>query len=199
MEVSEAIRARRSIRRFKDKPVPREMVERILEAAGRAPSGKNLQPWRFVVLEGKRKEGLVAVMTEAIKRARAAGWPLGSTEGSARIMGQAPVTILVFDPLWDPRRQDGKPGEESPDGDRPANVVDIQSVGAAIQNMLLEAQGLGLGTLWICDVFIAFDEIRDYVGRADQFLIAAVAVGYADESPAPRARKPVDEVTEWLG
>ncbi len=198
MEVSEVISARRSIRKFREKPVPREMVEKILEAAVRAPSGKNLQPWRFAVLEGKRKEGLVAVMTEAIKRARAAGWPLGSTEGSARIMREAPVAILVFDPLWDPRKEDVGPGEESPAGNRPWNVVDIQSIGAAIQNMLLAAQDLGLGTLWICDVFVAYNEIRDYVGKMDQALIAAVAVGYPDEDPAARTRRPVDAVTEWL-
>lgn len=56
MDISQAISQRRSIRRFEDKPVPRELIEKILYAATLAPSGKNAQPWRFIVLEGKKKD-----------------------------------------------------------------------------------------------------------------------------------------------
>ena len=77
------------------------------------------------------------------------------------------------------------------------NVVDVQSIGAAIQNLLLAAQDLGLGTLWICDVFYAYDELCAWLGETHQ-MIAAVALGYPDEQPNPRPRKSVDEVTTWL-
>lgn len=75
--------------------------------------------------------------------------------------------------------------------------VDTQSVGAAIQNMLLQAEELGLGTLWICDVFFAEQEINTFVGRHDE-LVATVAVGYRGEDPAARPRKIWQQVTTWL-
>ncbi|MCK4374337.1 MAG: nitroreductase family protein, partial [Candidatus Brocadiae bacterium] len=72
------------------------------------------------------------------------------------------------------------------------------SIGGAIQTMLLAAQEVGLGTLWICDVFYAYEELRAWLGRGDQ-MVAAVSLGYADEAPGPRPRRPWQEVTEWLG
>jgi nitroreductase len=77
------------------------------------------------------------------------------------------------------------------------DVVNIQSIGAAIQNMLLAAQDLGVGSLWICDVFYAYEELCAWLGEQGQ-MIAAVSLGYADESPEARSRKPVGEVTRWL-
>ncbi len=58
MNTFEAIAARRSIRGFQDKPVPRALIEQVLQAAVQAPSGKNRQPWRFVVVEGRVHAGL---------------------------------------------------------------------------------------------------------------------------------------------
>lgn len=74
--------------------------------------------------------------------------------------------------------------------------VDTQSVGAAIQNMLLKATELGLGSLWICDVFFAQEAISAWLGRKDE-LIAAVALGWPDEEPSHRPRKSVKEVSFW--
>lgn len=76
-------------------------------------------------------------------------------------------------------------------------VVDIQSIGAAIQNMLLAAQALGLGSLWICDVFYAYEELINWLDETSQ-MIAAVSFGYPDEQPAARPRKPINEVTRWI-
>ena len=63
--------------------------------------------------------------------------------------------------------------------------------------MNLAAHELGLGALWICDVFRAYDELCGWLGETHQ-MIAAVSFGYADEAPAARPRKSVDEVTTWL-
>jgi len=64
------------------------------------------------------------------------------------------------------------------------DVVNIQSIGAAIQNMLLAAQELGIGSLWICDVFFAHEELLNWLGEKSQ-MIAAVSLGNTDESPMP--------------
>ena len=77
------------------------------------------------------------------------------------------------------------------------DVVNIQSIGAAIQNMVLAAQDLGIGSLWICDVFEAYEELRQWLGEEGQ-MIAAVSFGYADERPAARPRKPIKQVARWV-
>ncbi len=189
MDISQAISQRRSIRRFEDKPVPRELIEKILHAATLAPSGKNAQPWRFIVLEGKKKDEVVDILERSVASLKEAGIPTGSAENSARIMLRAPVAILVLNP-----RRTAKDFEDR--WDQLGCLVDTQSVGAAIQNMLLQATALGLGTLWICDVFFAEREILRHFDTSDE-LIAAVSVGYPAEAPSPRPRKSWQEVTTW--
>lgn len=76
-------------------------------------------------------------------------------------------------------------------------VMHIQSIGGAIQTMLLAAQELGLGTLWIGHIFYAGKKITDYVKKNEE-LVAAISVGYADEVPQATSRKSWAEVTEWL-
>lgn len=190
MEVMQAIANRRSIRRFEDRPVSRELIEKVLDAGIKAPSGKNKQPWRFYVLQGTKKDELVGIMERGLVQAKAEGRNTGSAENSARIMRQAPVLIMVFESDWTLAEQGGRMG-------RALNLVDIQSIGAAIQNMLLAAIDLGLGSLWICDVLHAEDEMAAFLGLKGG-VVAAVSLGYPAESPAARSRKPMDEVVTWV-
>ena len=62
--------------------------------------------------------------------------------------------------------------------------------------MTLTATELGLGSLWICDTYSAYEELTEWLGT-EGALYAALAVGYADESPAPRPRKDIYSITEW--
>ncbi len=191
MNTLDAIAARRSIRKFKSDPLPDETLQAILTAAIQAPSGKNKQPWRFVVVRGDKVAEMVCIMREGIAKAKAKGDNPGSSMWSANVMEQAPATVFIFNPHgmapWLAHSIDQNFND----------VVDIQSIGAAIQNMLLAAQDLGVGSLWICDVFYAYEELSAWLGEPGQ-MIAAVSLGYADESPAARSRKPVEEVTRWL-
>jgi nitroreductase len=84
MDTLQAIHERRSIRRFTSQPVPRDLVKRVLEATVQAPSAKNVQPWRFVVLEGEEKERLVRLMIEKGDALAAAGEGTGSLLGTCR-------------------------------------------------------------------------------------------------------------------
>jgi nitroreductase len=187
----EVIAARRSIRKFKDDPIPDETLQAVLTAATQAPSGRNRQPWRFVVVKGDKRAEMVRAMREGIAKAKARGEDPGSSEWTANIMEQAPVTIFVFNPHgmhpWLTRSIE----------QMFLDVVNVQSIGAAIQNMVLAAKDVGLGSLWICDVFDAYGELCGWLGEECQ-MIAAVSLGYADESPGPRPRKPVSEVTRWV-
>jgi len=191
MNTLDAIAARRSIRKFKSDPLPDEALQAILTAAIQAPSGKNRQPWRFVVVRGDKRADMVRIMREGIAKAKGQGENVGSSEGSADVMEQAPVTVFILNPHglhpWLTRSIDQSFKD----------VVNTQSIGAAIQNMLLAAQDIGLGSLWICDVFVAYDELLNWLGEKSQ-MIAAVSLGYADESPEARPRMPVSEVTRWI-
>lgn len=191
MNTQEAIKARRSIRKFKDEPVPEDEIRALLQAATLAPSGKNRQPWRFVVVQGAQREEMVELLRAGIASLAEQGVDTGSSKWSAETLAQAPVTLFVFDDVV--LKEDSI--RSFPD--LLGHIVDIQSIGAAIQNLALAAVDRGLGTLWICDVFYAYQELCEWLGE-QRVLIAAVAIGYPDESPGPRPRKSVDAVTRWL-
>ena len=190
MNIMEAIEQRRSIRKFRDAPIPDEVVENIIGAATLAPSGKNRQPWRFIVVRQDKRAEMVRTMREGIARFRERGTDPGSSEWTATVMEQAPVTVFVFN--------DGAEYAQMPRdiGGFFMNSVDVQSIGAAIQNMLLAALDMGVGSLWICDVLYAYEELCNWLGQTHQ-MIAAVSFGYTDEQPKARPRKSVGEVTEW--
>jgi F420 biosynthesis protein FbiB-like protein len=191
METREAIAARRSIRRFEDRPVPEEVVNSVLTAAIQAPSGKNRQPWRFVVVAGEEKRAaMIRCMRSGIEQAREHHIETGSALWTTRIMRKAPVTIFVFNPMG------MHPWAAHSTYEMYLSTVDVQSIGAAIQNMLLAAQDAGLGSLWICDVFSAYEQLTEWLGEPGQ-LIAAVALGYPAEHPEARPRHPLSDVVRW--
>mgnify|MGYP001295765063 CR=1 FL=1 len=191
MEVSQAIQQRRSIRKFKEEIVPEELLHKILEAATLAPSGKNKQPWKFYVVQGEKRSEMIQSMQMGMNRLSKMGINTGSAKYTIRVMESAPVTIFIFNPT------SKHPLLERDTGEIYGDIVDIQSIGAAIQNMLLMAVDLGLGTLWICDVFFGYEELCEWLGEKGQ-MVAAVSVGYPDETPSARPRKPVEFVSEFL-
>lgn len=191
MQTLKAIADRRSIRKFKNQPISEETLQAILLAASQAPSGKNRQPWRLVVVPEARRAEMVNILREVGARLKAKGDDTGSCEWTTKVMEQAPVTVFVFNP-------DGlHPWLAHSIDQNFSALVDTQSIGAAIQNMLLAAQDLGLGSLWICDVLYAYEELARWLGEGGQ-MVAAVSLGYPDEAPAARPRKPLTEVVRVL-
>lgn len=159
MNTLNAIASRRSMRQFKSDPIPEEVLASILNAACQAPSGKNRQPWRFVIVKEDQRSEMIRILREGIARMKAAGDDLGSSEWSTTVMGQAPISVFVFNP-------DGLfPWLAHSISQNFIELVDTQSIGAAIQNMLLAATDLGLGSLWICDVFCAYEELCKWLGE----------------------------------
>ncbi|MCD5408798.1 nitroreductase family protein [Candidatus Bipolaricaulota bacterium] len=171
MNVWEAIKGRRSVRRFDpQQDVSPELVNRLLEAARWAPSAGNAQPWRFVVVRSPELKE---------KLAQAA---LGQ-----RFLAQAPVVIVVCADLARTRDAYGHRGE---------TLYCLQDTAAAIQNIHLAATELGLGTCWVG----AFDEseVARLLALPPGFRpVALVPVGYPAEAPAPRPRRPLSEVVEY--
>lgn len=187
----QAIQSRRSIRRFTAEPVARSLIEQVLDAAVLAPSAKNSQPWRFTVVMPPQREEMLSVLRRGIENRKAEGEDLGTFVGTIKAMEQAPVTIFVHNP-------DGiHPWKARAEHESWWDLATVQSVGAAIENMLLAATDLGLGSLWIADVWEAYPEINEWLGVDDQ-LVAAVSLGYADRLPKLPKRKPMSEVVRWM-
>ena len=187
MNTLEAIAQRRSIRKFKADPLPEDLLRAIINAGMQAPSGKNRQPWRFVIVNEDQRPEMVRILRDGIAKVKAQGDDPGSSEYSTNIMERAPVTVFVFNP-------DGlAPWLAHSIDQNFTELVDTQSIGAAIQNMLLAAHDLGIGSLWICDVFYAYEALCDWLGQKGE-MIAAISFGYPDESPAARSRKSYAEL-----
>ena len=190
------IAERRSIRSFKPDPVPQELIAELLHAGMLAPSSKNRQPWHFIVTAGDAKEDLLNAMAEGLKREKAVPFLpqsaryLAGAEHSLAIMREAPAVIWVTDPTGRDLTAPLTPEE------RVYEICNAQSVGAALENMSLAATHLGLGSLWICDIYFAHRELTERLNSPGT-ICAALALGYPDEAPFPRPRKEMDEVVEW--
>lgn len=193
---NEAIYSRRSIRQYEEKPIPGNILEQIIDAGRVAPSAKNRQPWKYLVYNGKAKEKLLAIMREGIENEELEPKLPLSISGisdaynTLRIMEAAPTVMMVFN-------TNGKsPFIQINVDDRFTEMNDLLSIGASIENMLLKAEELNIGTLWIGNTCFAYQKLIDYIG-SDAELVGAVALGYKAEFPLMRPRKRLEDIVEY--
>jgi len=168
MELSEAIKGRRSIRAYKKLDLSQETIDKLLEAARWAPSAGNGQPWAFVVASSPQT-----------KR------NLSSAAYGQKDVEEAAVVIVVC--------ADEKRAEQNY-GARGKSLYCLQDTAAAVQNILLTAYSLGMGSCWVG----AFkeEEARKVINAPkDMRPVALIPIGYPDEAPPPRNRRPVKEIT----
>ena len=191
------INGRRSIRKYKPQIVDKKLIDEILNAAILAPSAKNRQPWKFIVYSETTKDEVLAEMEKGLLKTKEELKNIPNSEyifsdafNTLRIMREAPTIIMVLN------TNGSSPFADIDTFARMTEICDSLSIGAAIENMLLKATELGLGTLWIANTSYAYNELVSYIGTSAQ-LIGAVALGYADEAPSPRPRKGLDEVVEY--
>ena len=190
----QAIETRRSIRKFKPDAVDESLIRQALEAARLAPSSKNDQPWHFLVLGPESKERALNAMDQGIRTRMDNGGNRQMPAGAAhtlRIMRSAPTVILLVNPLA------GHPRGEVSGLDHAMEMLNSVSHGAAVENFILEAESLGLGTLWIGFTIMAYEEITAAMGIEGQ-LTGALAVGFPDEQPDPRPRKSLKDIAVFL-
>lgn len=192
-----SIETRRSIRKFKPDEVSRDLIGQIVEAARLAPSAKNRQPWKFIAYTGTQKDSLLDVMEISLKKEQTTHALLPDSHNglpdafnTLKIMKSAPVTIIVIN------INASSPFEPIDADRRITEICDTLSIGAAIENMLLTAAELGIGSLWIANTCYAYDDLVKFVGENGQ-LAGAVALGYPDESPSQRPRKPLGEILKF--
>jgi len=166
MELEEAIRKRRSVRRYLDKDVEDEKIQRILDAARWAPSAGNLQSVEYIVVKDKETKNKLSETSYGQAQSR-----------------DAPVNIVVCVNFR----------KISHYGERGVELYSIQESGACIQNLMLTAHSLGLGTCWIG----AFDEVKakEILRVPDHVrVVGIITLGYPDESPRSSRRNLKDIV-----
>ncbi len=192
-----AIYDRRSIRKFIDKPISQKDITDIIQSGIKAPSSKNRQPWKYVVIQGNAKEEMIKVFRQGIEREEndSALLPqskqyIAAAKCTVDIMTEAPTIVFVINSLGKSILEELTPEE------RVFEICNIQSIGASIQNMLLAAAEKGIGSLWICDIYFAYPELCEWL-NSDGQLVAAVAFGYPDEFPEERPRKRIEDIVEW--
>ena len=201
----QAIKDRRSIRKFKPDAISEMDLHTILEAGIAAPSSKNRQPWHFTVVRGDAKEELAQVMERGLNLEIKAHEPflpdsmkfINGAFTSVNVMREAPVVVLVSND----RGRCTDFAENLSADERVAELCNVQSVAAAVENMLLAAQEMGIGSLWICDVFFAYPELSEWMEKKNLshgMLVAALAFGYADEAPKARTRKSLHDVVTFI-
>ena len=161
MDVFEAIEKRASVRSYSDREVPRELLERLVDAGRRAPTGRNEQPWEFIVITDRRTREKIASITNF-----------------GKFIAQAPACIAVYCRDTKYYLEDGS---------------------AAVENILLAATGLGLGSCWVAG------DKKPYVGDISEILrvpegyklVALISVGYPAEPVTPKPKRPLNDVLHW--
>lgn len=225
MKLNEVMRQRKSTRSFNSNPVSKGDLEEILSAAISAPSKGNCQIWEFVGVTGNKKKAMDSMLLDLLKTDLIPAMSLGNSEDTtlnealnkadrrshhnkqemSKILSSlglsfeqfmlegtftffnAPVAILVFvDEVFS------------------KDLPHILSVGAAVQNALLAATEMGLGSCWIGGVWRYTRHIRKLLGIPDgKILLSAMAIGYPDlGSPISAYKSTRDEVGEfirWIG
>lgn len=103
-------------------------------------------------------------------------------------MKKAPVTVLVVNPTGRSVYEDWSAAEKIHE------MSDVQAIGAAAENMALEAAARGIGSLWVGNVFFAYDELTEWIGKGE--MILAMSFGYAEKEGYPLPRKKETDVIE---
>jgi nitroreductase len=222
MDVTEAVKRRKSIRGYKPDPVPKEILEQILELASYAPSAMNTQPWEFIVITGDVLENVRQGNVELLNSGAPSNpehvvtsWPRES------IYRQRQVNLAkqLFQLMEIPREDKEKRAKWLERGfryfDAPAAIIlstdrclsesgPLLDIGALIQTICLTSLHFGLGTC-IEDQGTMYPEVlRKYAHIPEsKRIIVAIAIGYPDwDFPANKVesdREPIKNVTTWLG
>jgi nitroreductase len=195
-ETVRTIFRRHSIRQFKDTAVDVSFVKTILDSANQAPSAHNQQSWRFIVLRSSKKEGLAKLVS---KRAGEFPKPASSIlRMAAKSIASAPVVIGVINTgaliihgneLFKIEQNLAKDF---------FRTMEIQSSSAAVQNLLLAATSLGLGSVWLGILFLIKDEVLTFLGETKGEFMAVIPIGYPLEPSRGPRKKPLEYVVKYI-
>jgi nitroreductase len=183
MDVFEAIHQRHSQKKVKPDSVPRQLIEKMLDAAVQAPNHYKVRPWRFVVLTGEARHRLGDVMSASL-RDRHPEYPQEAFDKARATPLQAPVVIAV--------------GVDTPSEAKVSQIENICAAAAATENLLLAAQALELGAKWRTGEWAEDVKVKEFLGFApDQYIIGFIYVGYPEFIAEYPPRPSFEDRTVW--
>jgi F420 biosynthesis protein FbiB-like protein len=200
MSTKDLLKQRQSIRKYTNQPISDKLILEILETASWAPSAHNAQPWRFIVISDiEIKQRLAKTMAEAWIKDQTKGKEVinqDDVDFSVKRFSTAPVLIVACLSLVDIKQYLE---------DETLRLVErdlaVQSLGAAIENLLLSASGNNLGACWFSAPMFCKDATRQVLGVPENVEPQAIIViGYPDEKPVTKQRKTIGEIcfrTHW--
>jgi len=211
-ELGKLIKTRRSVRKFQDKPVPEDLLLKVMELATWAPNGGNYQPWRFLIVTNK---DLINQMGDAVraKTELMSSWPEAKQFGetverwrkTSDFFRGAPTCIVVlmgrYISIADQvlrARGENDPLAREIRSFRQSGNSSLQSVAAAITYLLLLLHYFGLGTTWMAGPQQAKKEIEQILVVPPEWeFVDLIPVGYPAETPKVPPRKAIDEVVQF--
>ncbi|HOY65821.1 MAG TPA: nitroreductase family protein [Candidatus Ozemobacteraceae bacterium] len=198
---------RRTVRQFAADPVPREQIEKIIQAGLMAPSPNNSQPWKVAVIADRK---MLEAMKSAVEKKLDTLFPKVSAEAQTRLdkvrafstmFTAAPVVLAILSKPY--KAMIDKVLEESSVTHDQMNTLrrhpDIQSVGAMVENMLLAATELGLGGCWVSGALVASDAIDALLKEKEYRIQTLVALGKPAAKPAVKEPLPLADYVSWIG
>jgi len=211
-DLEQLIKGRRSIRKWAKREVPDDLLKKAVELATWAPNGGNYQGWHFFVI---KNQGVIQKIADAVQNVadKIASWPeakqfnpedMARYQKNAAVWRQAPVLIGAFGIHYQSVMDKTLAARESFDADakkilnlkRSAPSM-VESVSAAVTQMLLTIHAMGLGAVWLIGPLMAKEEIEKILSVKNMDLICLVALGYPDETPA-QTRKPLEQVMTFV-
>jgi nitroreductase len=189
MTVFDIVRQRRSIGKMTGERPARWQIERLLEAATHAPNHHHTQPWKFIVLAGEARAEIGEVMAEAL-----AVWLEGVSEQVAQAMLnkernkllRSPVVIVV--------------AAEPPMQPKVLEIENIEATAAAVQNMLLTGEEMGLACMWRTGDAAYDPRVKRALGLSpEDHIVSFLYIGFPAIAHLERNPIPFEEKTTWLG
>lgn len=204
MALDEIVRSRRSIRKFKPRKIPREVLRCLLDLARWSPSAHNTQPWRLIVVDDARIKARLAKeindvwisdlvrdgieKNEAEKRVKSKNWD--------RVTSSSAVIMVCLDKEVVHKHLDSRRR-------RVEYLIAVQSVAAYIQTLLLISHDHGLGACWMCTPLFCPRRVRRVLRLPNNLEPQAMVImGFPDEKPSASPRKSLDEIcafNSWRG
>jgi nitroreductase len=185
MTVFETIKSRRSIGKMTEQVPTRAQIEQILEAGTHAPNHHKAEPWRFFVLAGKARKELGEIMAQALIE-RQTDVPQHVLDNEQHKPLRSPIVIAV--------------AAEHPTQPKVIAIENIEAAAAAVQNMLLTAEELGLTAVWRTGDAAYDPSIKRWLGlTTEDYIVAFIYLGHPAIQLMERQPQSVDSKTVWLG
>jgi nitroreductase len=187
MDAISAIKKRTSVRHFRPDPIPRDLIEQLLECAVRAPNHKLTEPWRFAVLTGGARDRFAEIRASHRLKRFSDPDSAEARAGSDKVRQeslQTPAFIVIMAAM--------NPDEITREEDYAATMM-------ATANLMIAAESLGIGTYLKSGGVMRDPSLLELAGAPDTFRIVGIlSVGYPAQEETPRRRRPASELTRWV-